>query len=60
MCLSAQVGVDVEEILTKFCDEEFYKEDYQAITSYFAADYVAYEDVIENIWKIVNSGFFKE
>ena len=60
MCLSAQVGVDVEEILIKFCGEEFYKEDYQAITSHFAADYVAYEDVIENIRKIVNSGFFKE
>ena len=60
VCPSAQSGVDVEAILTRFCDEDFYKEDYQAITSYFAADYVAYEDVIENIRKIVKSGFFKE
>ena len=60
MCPSAQPGVDVEAILTGFCDAGFYQEDYQAITSYFAADYVSYEDVLENIRNIVNSGLFRE
>lgn len=60
VCPSAQPGVDIEEILTRFCDEDFYKADYQTITSYFAADYVAYEDVVENIRNIVKCGKFKE
>lgn len=59
LCPSAQPEVDVEEILTRFCDEDFYQDDYLAITSYFAADYVAYEDVIENIRDIVRSGILK-
>lgn len=60
ICPSAQPGVDVEAILLELCDNDFYKEDYRAITSYFAADYVSYGDVVENIRDIVESGMFKE
>lgn len=52
-CPSAQDDVDVPAIITEFCDKGFYKEDYQAITSYFAADYVSYEDVVKNILMLV-------
>ena len=52
-CPSAQKDVDVSAIVMDFCDNAFYREDYQAITSYFAADYVSYEEVIENIKRVV-------
>ena len=58
ICPSAQDGVDVSAILRVLCDNDFYKEDYQVITSYFATDFVAYEDVITNIRVLVDSGIF--
>lgn len=58
VCPSAQEGVDVAEILLEFCNNDFYKEDYQAITSYFSADYIAYEDVVDVIRKLAQSGLF--
>ena len=33
-------------VILEFCDNSFYREDYQAITSYFAADAVPYNEVI--------------
>lgn len=40
------------EIINKFCDEDFYKEDYQSITSYFSDEYVPYKDTIDQMRKI--------
>ena len=57
-CPSAKEGVDVTTIITEFCNNDFYKEDYQAITSYFAADYVSYEDVVKNILGLVELKMF--
>lgn len=57
-CPSAEPSVDVDSLITKFCDDDFYREDYQAITSYFAADYVAYEDVVANMRRIAKTGMF--
>lgn len=58
ICPSAQDSVDVSAILKEICSNDFYKEDYQVITSYFVADFVSYEDVIDNIKEIANSGIF--
>lgn len=58
ICPSAKDGIDVTAIILEFCNNDFYKEDYQAITSYFAADYVSYDDVISNILQITESGLF--
>lgn len=49
ICPSAKEKVSVPELIRKFCDTDFYKEDYQAITSYFADDFVAYEDTIKQM-----------
>ena len=57
ICPSAQ-EVNVSAVIEKFCDEEFYREDYQAITGYFTSDFVAYDDVISNIRKIAESRVF--
>lgn len=58
VCPSAQKGVDVPAIMREFCEAEFYKEDYQAITGYFTADYVKYEDAVDVIRELVASGLF--
>lgn len=57
-CPSAEPSVDVDSLITRFCDDDFYREDYQAITSYFAADYVAYEDVVASMRLIAKTGMF--
>lgn len=58
ICPSAKEGINVASVITEFCDKSFYKEDYQAITSYFAADFISYEDVIDNIRKLAQRNFF--
>lgn len=58
ICPSAQEGIDVPAVIMEFCDKDFYREDYHAITSYFAADAVAYEDVIDTMRKIAESNVF--
>ena len=45
VCPSAGDAVDVPSVILEFCDNSFYREDYQAITSYFAADVVPYDEV---------------
>lgn len=50
--------IAVTAIILEFCNNDFYKEDYHVITSYFAADYVSYGDVISNIRQIAESGIF--
>lgn len=46
ICPSAKETVDVPAVILEFCGSSFYREDYQAITRYFAADIVPYEEVI--------------
>lgn len=60
ICPSAKPDVNVLAVVSEFCDNDFYKEDYQAITSYFAADFVSYEAVILNLRKILEKGIFEE
>ena len=55
VCPSAKEGIDVSAIITECCDNSFYEEDYQSITSYFTEDFVAYEDIIENMRKIIRN-----
>lgn len=54
ICPSAKDGVDVSAIITEFCDNSFYEEDYQSITSYFTEDFVSYEDTIKNMKKLIH------
>ena len=60
ICPSAMSGVNVPDIIMQFCDMAFYEKDYQDITSYFAADVVPYEDTIDKMREIANSGLFAE
>ncbi len=60
ICPSARNTVDVPAIITEFCDNSFYKEDYQTITSYFTADFVSYEDVILKMRELAQSNLFRK
>ena len=53
VCPSAKEGVDVSAIITEFCDNSFYEEDYQSITSYFTEDFVPYEETVRNLKKLI-------
>ena len=41
-------------MIREFCDADFYREDYETITSYFSADYVKYEDTIEQMKRLAD------
>lgn len=57
-CISAQNDINVKSVIIEFCENDFYKEDYQTITSYFVADFVSYEDVIGNMKKLAKCELF--
>lgn len=58
ICPSAQNTVDVPAVILEFCENSFYKEDYQAITSYFATDIVSYDDVMRQMRTLAGSNLF--
>lgn len=60
ICPSARNNVDVPAVILEFCDNAFYKEDYQMITSYFVGDIVSYDEVIEQMRMLAASKLFKE
>lgn len=58
VCPSAGDTVDVPSVILEFCDNSFYREDYQAITSYFAADAVPYDEVIGQMRALAAGNLF--
>lgn len=60
ICPSAKDDVDIPSIIMEFCDNEFYREDYQTITSYFTADFVSYNDAITNIQVIAQNKLMRK
>lgn len=58
VCPSAGGAVDVPSVILEFCDNSFYREDYQAITSYFAADAVSYDEVIGQMRALAAGNLF--
>lgn len=57
-CPSAESTIDVSAVIREFCDNSFYREDYQAITNYFAADAVSYDDVIGQMRALAAGSLF--
>ena len=53
-CVSAKDEVNIPKTIREFCDNDFYKADYQTITSYFLDDYVAYNNTIKQMKKIAD------
>lgn len=53
ICPSAQEHVDIVTLVNEFCDNDFYKDDYETITIYLISDNIPYTDVVKNIKYIV-------
>ena len=49
ICPSAQESVDIVALVNEFCDNDFYKSDYESITEYFVTESVEYNRAIANI-----------
>lgn len=47
-------------LIYEFCKKEFYKQDYINITEYFIDDIVDYEQAIDEVMKLADSGIFDE
>ena len=60
ICPSADAAVDISAVILEFCNNSFYREDYQAITNYFAGDAVSYDDVIGQMRTLAISNLFAE
>lgn len=60
ICPSAKEGIDIKRLVHEFSENDFYKEDYERITNYFLTDYVSYEEAIQAICNLVDSGMFDE
>lgn len=58
ICPSADETVDVPAVILEFCDNSFYREDYQSITDYFAEDTVPYDDVIGQMRTLAANNLF--
>ena len=58
ICSSADETVDVPAVILEFCDNSFYREDYQSITDYFAENTVPYDDVIGQMRTLAASNLF--
>lgn len=58
ICPSARESVNIPAVIKEFCENSFYREDYEAITGYFTADYVPYKDVIGVMREIAESDLF--
>ena len=45
VCPSAKPNVDIKELIKEICESDYYKTDYESVTSYFISDSVSYNDV---------------
>lgn len=59
-CLSAQPGVNVNELLKKIEDEKYFFNDYVSITSIFQNKPLSYDEAITVLKAIIESGVFAE
>ena len=58
ICLSAQDGVDVPELLRKIVVEGTFKKDYEGVTYKLLTKPVSYDESIRGIEKVIETGIF--
>ena len=58
ICPSAKDGIVIPTLIKEFCENDFYKKDYEEITYYFMNSPLDYSKTIKNILEISNSGLF--
>lgn len=55
ICPSAKENINISKMLHEICDNDFYKDDYDTITYYFADDDIPYDEIVSNIRTIANN-----
>ena len=60
LCLSAQPGINISDMLMTIIERKVYKADYEAVTSRILDEQISYETAIESIKKIAETGAFKD
>ena len=58
ICPSAQKDINISQMICDFCDNDYYKEDYNLITNYFIEDTVEYDDVKKYMYSLVKMRIF--
>lgn len=58
MCLSAQHGANVSQIIQNIIENDTYKRDYNEITKDLLYEDIGYEEVLGPLFEITNSGIF--
>lgn len=57
ICPSAQPNIDISALIAELCDKEFYRNDYETITSKLISDDVKYSDTVEVLKEVVKELF---
>lgn len=58
ICPSAKPGVNVSQLIQKYCSEDFYKADFEIITDTLINEEISYSKVIETMIKIASFDFW--
>ncbi|MBR5095818.1 MAG: nucleotidyl transferase AbiEii/AbiGii toxin family protein [Treponema sp.] len=58
ICPSAKPGVNVSQLIQKYCAEDFYKADFEIITDTLINEDISYSKVIETMLKITSFDFW--
>jgi len=58
MCLSAQPGINVTEVIQMIIEKQIYKKDYNDITRDLLFENVTYQDAMTTLKTIMKAGIF--
>lgn len=59
-CVTAQDNVDINEILKEIVESNYYKKDYEKVTSLLVTKPISYNEIITCIPKIIESKLFEK
>ena len=58
ICPSAQDGINISELIQKYCTEDYYKKDFEIISETLINEDVSYSEVLDTIKKIAGFDFW--
>ncbi len=59
-CVSAQPGVSIPQTLLEIIEKEYYRKDYESVTSALLNEDVSYENAISTLKRIAEDSLFDE
>ncbi len=59
-CVSAQDDIDINEVLCEIIESKYYKRDFEKVTSLLLTKTISYEEIINCLTVIINSGVFEK